>query len=299
MRVLFAGGTGVCGAPTVRRLREAGHEVTLLLRPIHRAAPAGLPVVIADATDADAVLAAVRAVRPDVVICQVSSFPVNPDGQRAGEQFRANDMIRTVSTVNLAAAARAVGARTIAASVAFWYVPGSGPATEDQPLWFEAHEPISRSVWAIAELETAVGIGDGIVLRVGILIGSGTHFARDGTVGVKIATARYPILGEGAGVTSFVHTEDVAGATVHALGIAPGLYNVVDDEPATESVWLPAMAAMFGGPPPSRVPTPAAGLFLNRGFVDWRTHSRGASNAKLRATGWTPIHPSWRTALFV
>ncbi len=188
---------------------------------------------------------------------------------------------------------------TIAASVAFWYAPGSELATEDEPLWFEAHEPVSRSVWAIAELETAVGIGDGIVLRAGILVGTGTHFARDGSVGEKIATSRYPILGAGTGVTSFVHTDDVAGATVHALAIAPGIYNVVDDEPAPEAVWLPAMAATFGGNPPSRVPEPAAGLFLNRGFVDWRTHSRGASNAKLRATGWAPIHPSWRSAVTI
>ncbi|MBD5633929.1 MAG: NAD-dependent epimerase/dehydratase family protein [Candidatus Eremiobacteraeota bacterium] len=297
MRVLVAGGTGVLGAPTVRRLLEAGHDVTLLARPEHRATPAGVRVEIVDLCDGEAVREAVERVRPEAVVVHVSSLPEKIDSRTMAAAFRQNSRIRTAAGVHLARAAAGIGARTVFSGAAFWYARGAGLAEESVPFWFDAPEPILRTIWSLVEAETAVDLAHGVILRLGILLGPGTHHDRAGYIGKQIVAGTLPILGDGTGVTSFVHVEDVATATLRALGIAPGAYNVVDDEPAAARDWMPVFAAAYGGPPPKRLPEAAARLVFNHALAEWILTNRGASNAKLRATGWQPAFASWRATL--
>jgi len=297
VRIAIAGGTGAIGTPTVRRLLAAKHDVTLLVRPGHRELPPGVPATTVDFFDAQAVRTAIDGLKPHAVISHVTSLPkeIRPRGLRA--TYERNDRARKDAGEHLARAAAAAGARPIVSTVAFWYEPGPGEADETTPLWLDAPEPIRRSVWTLIELETALELSGAVVLRCGSLIGPGTYYDRAGSFGKRLATGRYPIIGTGAGVTSFVHVDDVAEATLHALDLPPSTYNVVDDEPAASRVWIAEFAAAYGGPTPKTVPPFAAKLMLGQALVEWNARSRGASNAKLRATGWAPTHPSWRKAL--
>jgi nucleoside-diphosphate-sugar epimerase len=294
MRVLVAGGTGLFGVPTVRRLLAAGHDVTLLARPAHREAPAGVGLEIVDLRNEDAVRSVVSRLRPEAIVSLVSSLPKKIDFNDMGADYRRNDSIRNAATVHLTQAARDVSAHIVAASVAFWYAPGDGLATEEDPLWFDAPAPIAGAVWSLIALETAVGLAGGTVIRHGTPIGPGTYHARDGYVGNILSKGLHPIFSGALGITSFAHVEDVASATVHALDIPRGVYNAVDDDPVEYNVWIRELTAAYGGPPPRIIPEIAARLAFKRAVIEWMIVGRGASNAKLRATGWEPAFPSWR-----
>ena len=261
MKVLIAGATGVIGRRLVPQLLGAAHEVTAMVRSDDAALAAqaaGARHVRADALDAEATMRAVAQAAPEVVIHQLTSLPRRIDPRRIQRDFVLNDRLRSEGTRNLVAAAKASGARRVVAqSIAFMYAPGPAGTlhVESDPLISDEQAPSSfrRSARAVRELESAVLAADGVVLRYGYFYGPGSAIARDGSVGEDVARRRMPVVGRGTGVWSFIHIDDAAAATVAALDRGrPGAYNVVDDEPARVSEWLPALAAALGAPKPRR-----------------------------------------------
>lgn len=295
MRVFVAGATGVLGVPLVRRLVAAGHVVTGLSRTGERAGAvreAGAEHVTGDALDPERLGALVAAARPDVVIHALTAIPRAMAPRRMPTLMEPTNRLRREATRNLAEAAVAAGARRlIAESIAFAYEHGDGLRTEDDPVRDDA-----EYVRAVRELER-VTLGtpgvEGVVLRYGWMYGPGTAFAPDGSQIAAIGKRQFPLVGRGTGMFSFVHVDDAAAATVAAIDAPPGVYNVVDDEPAAAAEWIPYVAGLIGAKPPYRVPRlvgrAAAGREAGRGAVSLA----GASNAKAkRELGWQPR--GWR-----
>jgi nucleoside-diphosphate-sugar epimerase len=300
VRVFLAGATGVIGRRLVPALLAAGHEVTAMCRSEQSAAQAraaGAEPVAADALDASAVAAAVAQSRPDAVVNQLTALPKRIDPRRIERDFELNDRLRSDGSALLAAAAREAGARIVAQSIAFMYEPGP-PGTvhaEDDPLLAAPPPAFARTAGAVKTLERNVLDAGGTVLRYGYFYGPGSSIAPDGSIVEDLRRRRMPVVGAGGGVWSFVHVDDAAAATVAALAAAPGVYNVVDDEPAPVAQWLPALAAATGAPRPLRVPALLARLVAGDYGVQIMTSAQGASNARAkRDLGWTPAHPSWR-----
>ncbi len=303
MRIFVAGATGALGRPLVPLLVEAGHEVTGMTRSPEKLEPLralGAKAVVCDAFDADGLKEAVVAARPEVVVHALTSIPRAIDPRRLGEQFEENDRLRRDGTRNLVAAALAAGAgRIVAESIAFAYAPGGpGLRVEEDPLAVSAPLPWGRIVGAVRDLEEAVtqtpGI-DGIVLRFGAFYGPGTFYAPDGSTAELVRRGRLPIVGGGTAVTSFIHVDDAARATVLALTGPPGIYNVVDDEPAAASEWLPVYAQALGAKQPRRLPALVVRLLAGSAVVAALTTGEGASNAKAkRELDWEPVYSSWR-----
>jgi nucleoside-diphosphate-sugar epimerase len=253
----------------------------------------------ADALDGEAVRSAVLDSRPDAVIHELTSLPRRIDPRKIERDFALNDRLRSEGTRNLLQAARAAGARRILAqSIAFMYAPGP-PGTvhgEQDPLLEQAPKSFRRSADAVAELERAVLGAQGVVLRYGYFYGPGSAISREGSMAEDLARRRLPIVGAGTGVWSFIHVDDAAWATVAALERgAPGAYNIVDDDPAPVSQWLPALADALGAPAPRRVPAPIARLLAGAYGVATMTRAQGACNAHAkRELDWSPAYASWR-----
>ncbi|MFG2130936.1 NAD-dependent epimerase/dehydratase family protein [Streptomyces sp. NPDC048751] len=302
MRVLVAGATGVVGHPLVGALRARGHEVSALVREESRAPEEADRVVVADALDREAVLAAVAAARPEVVVHQLSALRLLRDDPP--EAFARTARLRTEGTAHLVEAARAAGARRLVAqSVAFAAAP-AGPRVldEDAPLYLDAPDPgWAATVRAVAELERRVTDGDleGVVLRYGTLYGPGTAYARDGGTGQRVLAGKFPLPEGGAGITSFLHVEDAVGAAVAAVeSEATGRFHVTDDEPAPAAQWLPHYARALGAPPPRTIPAALAPRLFGWFMAHQLTTARGAANDRARTTlGWKPRRPSWRDRL--
>jgi nucleoside-diphosphate-sugar epimerase len=304
MRIFIAGATGAVGQPLVRRLVAEGHEVSGMTRSPDKAAllsRLGAEPVVADALDRERVIAAVRAARPEVVVHQLTAIG-ELDLRNADATFAATNRLRTEGTDNLLAAARTAGVRLfVAQSYAGWpYAREGGPAkAEDAPLDPDPPRGIRETLAAIRYLEQAVtgaaGL-DGIVLRYGGFYGPGTGLARGGDMLEPVIKGRFPVVGDGGGVWSLVHIEDAAEATVAAIEHGrPGIYNIVDDEPAPVREWLPVLAAAVGARPPRRMPGFLGRLLLGPAGYSMMTKIRGASNAKAkRELGWVPRHASWR-----
>ncbi len=303
MRVFLAGATGVIGRQLLPMLLAEGHQVTATTRSpekLDALRALGAEAVAVDALDADAMRAAVLDARPDAVIDQLTSLPARIDPRRIERDFALNDRLRSEGTRILVAAAEAAGAsRILAQSIAFSYAPGP-PGTlhrEQDPLLApaDAPKPYRRSAGAMADLEHAVLDAGGVVLRYGYFYGAGSAVSRTGSLGQDVARRRLPLVGRGGGVWSFVHVEDAAGATVAALAAGSGPYNIVDDDPAPVSSWLPALAEALGAPRPRRVPAPIARLAAGSYGVASMTRAQGASNELARRElGWRPRYPSWR-----
>jgi nucleoside-diphosphate-sugar epimerase len=305
MKVFLAGGGGAVGTTLVPALVAGGHSVTALTRSAGKAdglRRLGAEPVVADALDADAVRGAVTAAAPEAVIHQLTAIPARLNVRRIARDFAQTNRLRTEGTDNLLAAARAAGARRfLAQSFAGWpYARVGGPVkSEDDPLDPDPPGELRPLLDAIRHLESAVTGPhelEGIVLRYGGFYGPGTSVAADGALVQEVRRRRLPVIGRGTGVWSFVHVDDVAGATVAALERArPGILNVVDDEPAPVSEWVPALAEAVGAPPPRRLPAWLARLAVGPHGVAMMTESRGASNAKAKAElGWQPSYPTWR-----
>jgi nucleoside-diphosphate-sugar epimerase len=302
MKVFVAGATGVLGRPLVRALVAAGHEVTGTSRTASRAASIdalGGRGVVCDALDRDAVLRAVEVAAPEVLVHQLTALPGSIAGLRKGSE--ATDRLRRDGTRNLVDAGLAVGARrVIAESIAFLYAPSGPPiADEDSPVMTGVPDPFGGMLNAIGELEQRVIGTDGIdgeVLRYGALYGPGTWYAPDGDMTKQVRMRRLPIVGSGAGITSFVHVDDAAAATVLALDHgSSGVYNVVDDEPVSFREHLPAYAQLIGAKLPRHVPRWLARVVAGAVAASTMTGQRGASNEKARRElGWTPKYPTWR-----
>jgi nucleoside-diphosphate-sugar epimerase len=302
MKVFLAGATGVIGRRLVPMLVAAGHEVTGMTRTpakLDALRAAGAEAVLADALDGAAMRAAIAAARPDAVVHQLTSLPPRIDPRKIERDFVLNVRLRSEGTRNLVQAAQAAGAeRIIAQSIAFSYEPGPAGTVHDEqdPMLLDAPRPYARSARAIVELERTVLGAGGIVLRYGYFYGPGSSISKRGSTCRDVLRRRLPIVGTGTGVWSFVHLDDAARATVLALTHgASGPYNIVDDEPAPVSVWLPALAEALGAPRPRRVPAFLARLAAGSYGVGIMTQAQGASNelAK-RELAWAPTHPSWR-----
>jgi nucleoside-diphosphate-sugar epimerase len=303
MKVFVAGASGVIGRPLVRRLVAAGHAVTGMTsreRNVDAIESAGAQPVVCDALDPEAVMAIVVEAGPEVVISQLTRLPADYDPRKI--DYEPTNRARYEGGRNMIAAARQAGARRfVSQSVAFIYAPEGGMVKDEEaPPWIDPPQPFAGGARSTLDHERDVleapGI-DGLVLRYGQFYGPGTYYASDGSVAEQVRRRRFPIVGGGGGHFSFIHVEDAALATVAAVDRgAPGIYNVVDDEPAAERDWLPIYAAALGAKPPRRVPTWLARLVAGRFAVIMATELRGASNAKAkRELGWEPNHASWRT----
>jgi nucleoside-diphosphate-sugar epimerase len=302
LKVFVAGATGVLGRPLVAALVAAGHEVTGTSRTAARAASvdaAGGRGVVCDALDRAAVLRAVHDAAPEVVIHQLTALRGRFADLRKGSE--ATNRLRREGTRYLVEAAVAAGARrVIAESIAFLYAP-RGPLVvgEDAPVWSSAPEPAGSMLGALRELEQIVtgtnGI-EGVVLRYGALYGPGTWYAADGDMTSMVRRRRMPVVGSGGGMTSFMHVDDAAAATVCALDHgAPGVYNIVDDQPVSYRDHLPEFAKLLGAKPPRHVPRWPVRLLAGSAGATSLTEQRGAANAKAKAElGWTLRYPTWR-----
>jgi nucleoside-diphosphate-sugar epimerase len=304
MKVFVAGATGAIGRKLLPALAEDGHEVVGMTRSEERTGlirELGAEPVVADVLDPEGVRAAVAAARPEVVIHQLTSIPKAVDPKRFAEQFALNNRVRREGTRNLVDAARAAGARRVVAqSIAFVYAPrGGGLRVEEDPLAVDSPEPMRETVGAVADLEQAVtgteGI-EGLVLRYGYFYGPGTSYASDGAQAELVRRRRFPVVGSGAGVFSFIHVEDGARAAVRALDHgSPGFYNVVDDDPAPVRDWLPVFADTLRAEPPRHAPALVARLIAGKYAVNLMTRSEGASNRKAKQELDLELRfPSWR-----
>jgi nucleoside-diphosphate-sugar epimerase len=299
MRIVLAGATGAIGRRLVPLLLQAGHEVTGLARSESRLETIramGADALVADALDARQVEAAVGSAAPDAVVHQLTAIPATIDPRGFAEAFEATNRLRREGTRNLVAAAIAAGAtRFVAQSIAQAYEPvGGWVKTEDDPLYRDP-PPVFRDIFgAVIELERVVLAAsplNPVVLRYGNFYGPGTRFAVEGSDAELVRQGRFPIAGGGPAHWSFIHVEDAAQATLHALADAePGVYNVVDDEPAAVRDWLPVYAAALGAPAPP-VAEPPRGDYGVQGML----LARGASNTKAKnGLGWAPKYASWR-----
>jgi nucleoside-diphosphate-sugar epimerase len=308
MRVLVAGATGAIGRELVPRLIHAGHEVTAMIRRESDTAKAtglGAVPVFADALDRAAVEAAVRQAAPEVVVHQLTAIG-NVDPRHMERSFAATNRLRREGTDNLLAAARAVGVRRFVAQSngGFTYARTGGQQlkTEHDPLDPSPVRPMASMIAAVKYLESAVLDADwteGVVLRYGAFYGPGTSMAPGSEQFELIRKRKFPVVGDGGGVWSFVHVADAAEATVAAVeNGGRGVYNIVDDDPAPVAEWLPELAAMLGAKKPMRVPRFIGRLAAGPAGLVLMTELRGVSNAKAkRDLGWRPAHPSWRQGL--
>jgi nucleoside-diphosphate-sugar epimerase len=297
MRVFVAGATGALGARLVPQLVERGHTVVGTSRSPERAdrvRAQGAEAVVLDVLEPRAVREAVAAARPDAIVHQATALAGVADFKNFDRSFALTNRLRTDGTDALLAAAGESGVgRFVAQSFAGWpYVREGGVVkTEEDPLDPAPVPTMRETLRAIRHLERAVVAAGGTVLRYGGFYGS----PEDAQVEL-VRKRRFPIVGDGGGIMSFVHLDDAAAATVLAVERgAAGIYNVVDDEPAPVREWLPALAAAIGAKPPRRVPRRLARLLAGEAAVVLMTEARGASNAKAkRELGWSLRHPSWR-----
>jgi nucleoside-diphosphate-sugar epimerase len=303
MRVFVAGATGAIGKQLVPRLVAAGHEVHGMTRSESKQAmlyELGAVPVVADALDPDQVAEAVGRARPDVIVHQLTAIGAL-DMRHFDRDFALTSRLRTEGTDHLLSAGQAVGVRRFVAQSYFASYARIGAAvkSEEDPFDPAPAREMRETLAAIRHLEEAV-LGarwtEGIVLRYGAFYGPGTSMAPGGQQSELVRKRKFPLVGDGGGVWSFIHIADAAEATVAAVEHGSrGVYNIVDDDPAPVAKWLPALAQELGAKKPMRVPRFIGRLFAGEAGVVMMTEVRGASNAKAkRELGWRPAHPSWR-----
>ena len=289
MRILIAGATGAIGRPVVRRLKEAGHVVFGLARAEKSAkmlSELRAGAVIAEATDATQIRAAIARVRPDAVINELTSLPEHYTAAEMKAAAERDRKVRVEGNANLLAALGEAGVRRyILQSSGFWYAPGAGLADESVLFAVDASPAIATGSSTYAELEAAgsqkPGV-DAVALRYGFFYGPGTWYCREGDMAEQLRRQQVAVIGDGQGVWSWVHIEDAAAATVAALECPPGAYNIVDSDPSPQHVWLPAFARSIGAPKPPHVAEKQALNTFGEDTVYYATRLRGASNEKAR-----------------
>ena len=305
MRIFVAGSTGAVGKLLVPHLVENGHEVVALVRAPQKAKAieaVGAKVAIADALNKEELTAAITRAGPEVIIHQLTALAGVGNFKKLDDEFTLTNRFRTEVTDTMLAAGRLAGTRRfIAQSFCGWpFAREGGPVkTEQDPLDSNPPASFSKTLAAIRYLEDTVQRTtdlQALALRYGIFYGPGTGIAKDGLIVELVRKRRLPIVGDGAGVWSFIHIRDAVRATVAAVSRGdPGIYNVVDDEPAPVSTWLPALAEAVGAKPPHKLPAWLGKLAIGTGGVSMMTTIRGGSNAKAkRELGWQPIYTSWR-----
>lgn len=305
MKIFLAGATGAVGQALVPLLTSHGHTVTGTTRSPSKAdalRALGAEPVVVDGLDRDGLRAAVAAARPDAIVHQMTALGGDLDLRKFERSFAVTNRLRTEGTDHLLAAGREAGVeRFVAQSFAAW--PSArvgGPVkTEDDPLDEDPPKQVRSTLEAILGLEAAVTGAGGIALRYGGFYGPGTGFAPGGIQWEMVKQRKFPIVGDGGGIWSFAHIEDVATATLAALERgAPGrIYNVADDDPAPVREWLPFVAEAIGAPPPRHLPR-WVGRLLGRHMVVMMCEVRGASNERIkRELGWEPAWPTWREGI--
>jgi nucleoside-diphosphate-sugar epimerase len=304
MRVFVAGATGAIGRQLVPRLVAAGHEVHGMTRSESKQAmlhDLGAVPVLADALDPSQVAEAVAAAKPDVIVHELTAIGAI-DMRHFDRDFALTNRLRSEGTDHLLSAAQAVGVRRFVAQSAVYGLyarTGGAVKSEEDPLEPSPPRESRGALAALRHLEKAV-LGaswtDGIVLRYGAFYGPGTSMAPGEEQFELVRRRKFPLVGNGAGVWSFIHIADAAEATVAAIDHgSAGLYNIVDDDPAPVAEWLPALARELGAKKPMRVPRVVGRLFAGETGTRFMTEIRGASNAKAkRELGWQPRRPSWR-----
>jgi len=302
VRVFVAGGSGVIGRRLVPQLVARGHHVTATTTSpskLDLLAQLGAHGVVMDGLDAASVGEAVAAARPDVVVHELTAISEahagRPDLKRFDKWFQNTIRLRTEGTDHLIAAAGASGVpHIVAQSYANWngIRRGGWVKTEDDPLDLMEGTAAHKAMEAIGHLEKMVVKAGGAALRYGGLYGPG---ATDDQVEL-IRKRQFPLVGGGTGYCSWIHLDDAASATVLAVEQrADGVFNIVDDEPAPASEWLPYLASCAGAKPPMRVPTWIARILAGDVAVIMMTEGRGFSNAKAKQElGWRLRYPSWR-----
>jgi nucleoside-diphosphate-sugar epimerase len=302
MRVFLAGGTGVLGRRLIPQLVDRGHQVTATTTSAAKAGlveQLGAEAVVMDGLDAASVGEAVGAARPDAIVNQMTGLSTahagKPDLKHIDRFFATTNRLRTEGTDHLLAAAEAAGVSNVVVQSfgSFNGIrEGGWVKSEDDPLDMHEGTPQNAVAEALRHLEDAVLKAGGAVLRYGALYGPG---ATDAYVEL-VRKRRFPLVGDGAGYSSWVHLDDAAGATVLAVEQqAKGVFNIVDDEPAPAAEWLPYLAKVVGGKPPMRVPAWLARMLAGETAVIMMTQGRGFSNAKARRElGWQLRYPSWR-----
>ncbi len=305
MKVFVAGATGAIGRQLVPRLVAAGHEVHGMTRSDSKKAvleELGAVPVFADALDPDQVADAVGRAKPDVIVNQLTSIGAL-DMRHFDRDFALTNRLRTDGTDYLLSAGQAVGLRRfVAQGVAGYgaYARTGGPVkSEEDPLDPTPVPEMRNTLAAIRHMEEAV-LGarwtEGIVLRYGAFYGPGTSMAPGEEQFELVRKRKFPLVGDGGGVWSFIHIADAAEATMAAVEHGSrGVYNVVDDDPAPVAEWLPTLAQTLGAKKPMHVPRFVGRMFAGEAGVMMMTDLRGASNAKAeRELAWRPAHPSWR-----
>jgi nucleoside-diphosphate-sugar epimerase len=303
MRVFVAGATGAIGKQLVPRLVAAGYQVHgMTHRPSNKALveDMGAVPVVADALEPDQIADAVGRAKPDVIVHELTSIGTL-DMRHFDQAFAETNRLRTEGTDHLLSAGHAVGVERFVAQSYFAFVERKGGPvkSEADPPDRSSPREMRQSAAAIRHLEGAV-LGaswtEGIVLRYGGFYGPGTSLEGGGEELELVRKRKFPIVGDGGGVWSFIHVADAADATVAAIERGKrGIYNIVDDEPAPVAEWLPALAEEIGAKKPMRVPRFVGRLLAGETGVVMMTELRGASNAKAkRELGWRPAHPSWR-----
>jgi nucleoside-diphosphate-sugar epimerase len=307
MKIFVAGATGVLGRALLPQLVAAGHEVVGMTRtPSKQDLLRGMGArpVVADALDPDAVARAVGEAEPEVIVHQLTALSGEIDMRHMDRSFAETNRLRTEGTDHLLAAGRAVGVgRFVAQSFAGWpSARTGGPVkTEADPLDPAppaALRPLLEAIRYLEEAVTGASWTEGIVLRYGGFYGPGTSFGLkpEGQYVEVIRQRKFPVVGSGAGMWSFIHIDDAATATVAAIEHGErGVYNVVDDEPAPVSVWLPAAAEALGAKAPRRLPRWLGRIAAGEAATVMMTEVRGASNEKAkRELGWSPRYRTWR-----
>ena len=297
MRVFIAGASGAIGTRLVPQLIDAGHEVIGTHRSPggdERVRALGAEPFALDLLDPCAVRQAVLAAEPDAVVHQATALADMKDFKNFDRTFAQTNRLRTEGTDALLAAAREAGVRRFVAQsfASYRHAREGGPVkTEADPLDPTPVPAMRETDAAMRYVDHTVSEAGGIVLRYGAFYGA----SNDGLI-EPVRRRLFPIVGSGAGVTSFVHLDDAAAATVLALEHdRAGVYNVVDDEPAPAREWLPVLAKVLGAKPPRHFPRWLARLVAGEAPVMMGTEARGASNAKAkRELGWTPRYSSWR-----
>jgi nucleoside-diphosphate-sugar epimerase len=305
MKIFLAGATGAVGKRLIPLLAGAGHTVTGTTRRPDKVMSiylAGATPALVDALKPSEVLEAVRRAEPDVIIHELTAIPATFNLRRFDRELASTNRLRSAGTDYLLAAAHAVGCkRYIAQSYVGWPYERTGGwiKTEHDPLLSSPEPAFRESFEAIVHLESAV-LGDkeleGFVLRYGSFYGPGTSLGQGGTLLEAIRQRHVPVIGKGTGYWSFVHIDDAAMATLAAVeSKMPGLYNIVDDEPAPVSEWLPFLAETLGAKPPRHIPAWLGRLALGPHGVAMMTTSRGASNKKAKSLlAWGLKWQSWR-----
>jgi nucleoside-diphosphate-sugar epimerase len=302
MRVFVAGGTGVVGPRLVAQLVARGHEVTATTTSpakLDLLAQLGAGGVVMDGLDEVSVGEAVAKARPDAIVHEMTGRSVGHAGtsdmKHFDRWFATTNRLRTEGTDHLLAAAEATGvSHVVAQSYAGWngIRQGGWVKTEEDPLDPETGTGFSKGAEAIRHVEDVVVKAGGAILRHGTLYGPGVLDSQ-----IELLRKRqFPLVGGGTGYCSWVHLDDAASAAVLAVEQkAKGVFNIVDDEPAPASEWLPYLAACAGAKRPMRVPKWLARLLAGDVVVTMMTEGRGFSNAKAkRELGWKPCYPSWR-----